>query len=70
MSISTCLGTHSSLILQIQSLKYPRRYSNNHTHTKAPPAPIKAVPNGKLMGALCQSEVDKMVDVNLPLTMN
>ena len=53
-----------------QPLMYPRRYSNNHTHTKAPPVPLKADPNGKLMGALCGSEVDKMVDVNVPLTMN
>ena len=49
---------------------YPCRYSNNHTHTKAPRAPLKAVANGKLKGALCGSEVDKMVDVNVPLTMN
>ena len=33
------------------------------------PAP-KGYPNGILMGGLCRSEVDKMVDVNVPLTMN
>ena len=37
-------------------LKYTHRYSNNYTHTKAPPAPLKAVANGKLVGALCQSD--------------
>ena len=49
---------------------YPHGYCNNHKQQNTPPAPLKAVANGKLMGALGGSEVDKMVDANVPLTMN
>jgi len=50
---------------------YTHRHSNNQKYKyKKHPRPLKAAPNGKLMGALCESEVDKMVDVNVPLTMN
>ena len=49
---------------------YPHGYCNNHKQQNTPPAPPKGFPIGKLMGALCGSEVDKMVDVNVPLTMN
>ena len=49
---------------------YLGRYSNNHKKSAASPAPPKGYPNEILMGALCESEVDKMVDVNVPLTMN
>ena len=51
-------------------LKYLPRYCNNHKKQITPPVPLKAIANGGLMGALRQSEVDKMVDVNVPLTMN
>ena len=40
------------------------------TSTQQPPPAPKGYPNGILMGGLCRSEVDKMVDVNVPLTMN
>jgi len=37
---------------------------------QAPPPPKGLSGTQLLMGGLCRSEVDKMVDVNVPLTMN
>ena len=56
--------------MHIQHLKYPRRYCNNHKKQNTHPAPLKLIQMEYSWGALCGSEVDKMVDVNVPLTMN
>jgi hypothetical protein len=52
--------------------KYPSKVSTQEQSQglSRVPRPPKAYLSGILMGALCGSEVDKMVDMDVPLTMN